>query len=77
MWKKRRKNTIAFHTRMDGDGYVPVSTGFPHGDVKNYPRALMLELMSRIVAAMSGLIFIRSSILRIEESTVAWLRSSN
>ena len=39
--------------------------------------ALMLELMSRMVADMSGLVFIRSSIFRTEERTVAWFRSSN
>ena len=57
------------------DGEREKKRSFPqsvHSGVwKSQPLALILELMSRTVAAMSGLIFIRSSILRMEESTVA------
>ena len=36
---------------------------------------LMFEVMSRIVLAMTGSVLTRSSILRMEARTVAWLRS--
>ena len=71
MLEKMLEKVAAFHRKKDAGQGTRVSTCSPQGNVENYPRALIFELMSRIVAAISGLIFIRSSIFLMEESTVA------